>query len=124
MRDITILMDTTQGKPARLLQELASRGVDIDAGCLFPRTEGRVMHLAIEDRAVETTRAVAADHGVAVVDDRECVVVPAGYPGGVVEIGARVADVGATVNVAYFGRSGEVVLSTTELDKTRAALGL
>lgn len=124
MRDITILMDTTQGKPARLFEELAGRGIAVDAGCLFPRTEGRVVHLAVEDAQVETARAVAAEQGAALVDNRECVVVPPGFPGGVPEVAARLATAGVTVNVAYFGRSGEVVVSTTELDKARQALGI
>ncbi|HEX6946550.1 MAG TPA: hypothetical protein VF246_04290 [Acidimicrobiia bacterium] len=124
MRDITILMDTTQGRPARLLEALFGRGVNVDAGCLFPRTESRVMHIAVEDEDVEKVHEVAAELGVAVADDRECVVVPPGFPGGVAAIGSRVAEAGVTVNLAYFGASGQVVLSTTQLDKTREALGL
>lgn len=124
MRDVTILMDTTQGRPARLLTDLAAAGVRIDAGCLFPRVEGRVAHITVEDDQVEVVRSVAADLGATVADHRECVVVPSDYPGGVPEIAAKVASVGVTVQVAYFGREGQIILATTELDKTRQVLGL
>lgn len=124
MRDVTILMDTTQGKPARILNGLADKGVTLDAGCLFPRTEGRVMHVAVEDEEVETVRTVASRLGVSVADERECVVVPADYEGGVMAIAAQLATAGLTIHVAYFGRDGRVILATTELDKARAALGL
>ncbi len=124
MRDITILMDTTQGRPARFLEALFGRGVNVDAGCLFARTEGRVMHVAVEDHEVPVVHEVAVEQGATVADDRECVVVPPGFPGGVAAIGTRVAEAGVTINLAYFGASGQVVLSTTQLDKTREALGL
>lgn len=124
MRDITILMDTTQGRPARLLADLTEAGVRIEAGCLFPRLEGRVAHLTVGDDQVETARTVAAALGATLADDRECVVVPADYPGGLNEIAARVADVGVTVQVAYFGSRGQIILATTELDKARQALAL
>ena len=75
MRDMTILMDTQQGRPARFLEALFGRGVNVEAGCLFPRTEGRVMHIAVEDGDVDKVHDVAAELGVAVADDRECVVV-------------------------------------------------
>ncbi len=124
MRDITILMDTTQGRPARLLTDLAAAGVRIDAGCLFPRVEGRVAHMTVEDDQVDVVRSVAAELGATVADHRECVIVPPDYPGGVAEIADRVAAAGVTVQVAYFGRRGQIVLATTELDKTRRALDL
>ncbi|HUG84446.1 MAG TPA: hypothetical protein VMM13_07765 [Euzebya sp.] len=117
-------MDTTQGKPAQLLIQLAAAGVRVDAGCMFPRTEGRVVHIAVEDHHVETVRAAALELSAAVVDDRECVVVPADHPGGVAEIAARVAEAGATVQVAYFGRGGEIILATTDLEEVREGLGI
>jgi len=124
MRDMTILMDTQQGRPARFLEALFGRGVNVEAGCLFPRTEGRVMHIAVEDGDVDKVHDVAAELGVAVADDRECVVVPPNFPGGVPAIGTRVAEAGVTVYLAYFGTNGQLVLSSNDLEKTRKALGL
>jgi|FLYL01.1.fsa_nt_gi hypothetical protein len=124
MRDLTILLDSVQGTPARVLGRLAAAGVDLEAGCLFPRVEGRVLHIAVPDEQVAVVKDAAAAEGGVLADDRECVIVPSDYPGGVGEIALKVAGSGATVQVAYFGRKGQVVLATTDLDKTRAALGL
>jgi hypothetical protein len=55
---------------------------------------------------------------------RECVVVPAGYEGGIASISRKVSDAGVTVNVSYFGAGGEVILSTSDLATARTALGL
>lgn len=124
MRDLTILLDSVQGTPARVLGRLAAAGVDVEAGCLFPRLEGRVLHIAVPDEQVAVVAEAAAAEGGVLADDRECVIVPADYPGDVGEIALKVADSGATVQVAYFGREGQVVLATTDLERTRAALGL
>lgn len=124
MRDLTILMDTTQGKPAKLLTDLAEAGVNVYAGCLFPRLEGRVAHIAVADEDVDRVKSAALGLGATVGDVRECVVVPHDYPGGPAEIAAKVGAAGVTVQVAYFGTRGEAILATTELKQTRQALGL
>jgi len=94
MRDLTIFMDLEQGRPADIAEGLAAKGVPLFA------------------------------HGATVARDREGVVVPAGYPGGVVAVARKVADAGATVNVAYLGGTGDLVLSTTDISIIRLALGL
>ena len=124
MIDVTILMDTKVGRPADMLEAAAAEGVEIQAGCLFPRVEGRVAHVAVRPEDVETLRRVVAEHGGTVADERECVVVPAGYSGGAAAVSRKVSDAGVTVNVSYFGAGGEIILSTSDLDRARAALGL
>jgi hypothetical protein len=124
MRDVTILMDSAQGVPARLLSELAEAGVEIEAGCLFPRLEGRVMHLTVADHEVDQVRDAAASVGATMADDRECVVVPPGYGSGLADTASKIASTGATVQVAYYGRDGQIILATNELEQTRQSLGL
>lgn len=60
----------------------------------------------------------------AVADDRECLRVPAGYDGGAPEVAQRIAEAGLTVNVAYFGVNGDIILATTDFGAAREALGL
>lgn len=124
MRDVTILMDTTQGKPAHLLTDLAEAGVRVHAGCLFPRIEGRVAHIAVADEDVEQVTRAAAKLGATVGDVRDCVVVPHDYDGGAPEVAAKVGKAGVTVHVAYFGARGEIILATSEIEEAREALGL
>jgi hypothetical protein len=122
--DLTILMDTKLGRPADMLEAVSGQGVEVMAGCLFPRLGGRVAHVAVEPEDVATVRQVAAEHGATVADERECVVVPSDYPGGVAAVSRAIADAGIMVNIAYFGTRGDVVLGTSDPAATRAALGL
>ncbi len=124
MRDITIAMGTRHGVPAALLEALAARGVQVVAGCLFPRIEGRVAHVAVPDDQVETAREVVVEQGAAVLDVREVIVVPRDRRGSIAEMARAISDAGASVYIAYFGADGEVVLGTSDLAKARAALGL
>ena len=110
MKDLTIALGTRHGLPAELLEALAARGVDVVGGCLFPRIEGRVAHVAIPDDQVDAATDVVVAKGAAVLDVRE--------------LARKVADAGASVYIAYFGASGEIVLGTSDLDTAREALGL
>ena len=60
--------------------------------------------------------------GVA-ADDREVRGGPSELPWQGAAIGT-VAEAGVTVYLAYFGTNGQLVLSSNDLEKTRAALGL
>lgn len=124
MIDLTILMDTTLGRPADILEAASAEGIQLAAGCLFPRLGGRVAHVAIRPEDVETAHRVVAAHGGTVADVRECVVVPAGFPGGMAAVSRAVAAAGIMVNVSYFGAAGELVIGTADTAGTRAALGL
>jgi hypothetical protein len=122
MIDLTILMDTTVGRPADILEAAAREGVDIAAGCLFPRLGGRVAHVAVRSEDVPTLHRVVAEHGGTIADERECVVVPPGFPGGAPAIARKISDSGIVVNISYFGARGEVVIGTSDIAATRQAL--
>lgn len=122
MIDLTILMDTTLGRPADILDAVAAEGIPLAAGCLFPRLGGRVAHVAVEPKDVATVTRIVAEHGATVADERECVVVPSGFPGGAAAVSRAVADAGIMVNVSYFGARGEMVISSSDISGTRAAI--
>lgn len=82
------------------------------------------MHLTVSDDAVEKVRDATASVGGTVADDRECVVVPPGHGEGLADTASKVAATGATVQVAYFGREGQIILATNELEETRETLSL
>lgn len=124
MRDLTVLMDLVVGRPAAMLEDAANENVTVQAACLFPRLGGRVGHLAVEDADVEKATAIASRHGGMVVDERECVVVPPDYPGGTAGASRAIADAGILVNVSYYGPSGHLIIGTSDVVATRAALGL
>jgi hypothetical protein len=124
MRDLTIVMDTTLGRPADILEGLAAVGVRVVAGCLFPRLEGRVAHITVPDEQAELVHKVVAEHGASVLDEREVLVVPPGKVPSPADIARKVADAGVMVWVSYFGAAGEVVLGASDLARAREALGL
>lgn len=119
-----MVMDTTVGRPADILEGLALRGVRVEAGCLFPRTEGRVAHLTVDDADEDAVRAVALEHGALVLDAREVLVIDPDRHGGAASVARRVADAGATVQVSYYGAEGQIVLATSDLALARQALGI
>ncbi|HKX76040.1 MAG TPA: hypothetical protein VJR05_11710 [Acidimicrobiia bacterium] len=112
MRDVTLLMDMKVGRVAELLEHLAQAGVTPAGGCFFPRLEGRVAHVAVEEAEVETVRSVASQLDHAVLDEREVTVIEP-----VVDLAAAardVADQGTAVYLAYFGPDGRLFLGVAD----------
>jgi hypothetical protein len=124
MRDIMMVMDTTIGRPADILDDLTARQIGIVAACMFPRTEGRIAHLTVKDADESAVRSIAAEHGALVMDVRDVLVVDPAEYGGAAAVARRVADAGAVVYVAYFGAEGEIVLGTSDMIIASRALGL
>lgn len=124
MLDITVLMDTKVGRPAGILNDLAKSGIEIIAACLFPRLGGRVAHAVINNEDIDRVKEIIEQANATLADVRDCVVVEAGYEGGSAAIAAKVAEAGITVNVAYFGLRGEMILATADIAGTKEVLGL
>lgn len=124
MKDLTILMDLVVGRPAAMLEDAVSESVPIHAACLFPRLGGRVGHLAVSDADVAQASAIVTRHGGVVVDERDCVVLPADYPGGAAAASRAIADAGIVVNISYYGPDGGLVIGTSDVEATRGALGM
>lgn len=119
-----MVMDTTIGRPADILGGLEERGVTVVAGCLFPRAEGRIAHVAVEDADEPAVRSVATEHGALVLDARDVLVVDPIRHGGAAGVARIVADAGAVVFVSYYAMDGRIVIATSDLTTARRALGL
>jgi hypothetical protein len=124
MKDLTILLDATPGGVLDVLAALTEVGVNVQAGCLFSRTEGPVMHLAVEDDAVATAVDVLSRSGHAPSDQREVVVVPLRDQQvvDVLEVMRHLAAAGVMPTTAYLGAGGRLVVGAADLDAARAAL--
>ena len=117
MMDVVVLLDGKIGRSAELFDLLEEANLDVQAACVFPRLGGRVAHVAaVEDLLIERLGGVA--------DQRPCIVVPPDYPGGMAEIARRISAAHIVVSVSYYGRNGELVLATSDGEKTRTVLGL
>lgn len=124
MKDLTILLDLEVGRPASILADAASQDVPILATCMFPRLGGRVAHATVRTEDVATMKLIVNAHGGVVADERDCVIIPADYPGGVEAVSQAIADAGIMVNVAYFGARGDLVLGTPDVEAARKVIGL
>jgi hypothetical protein len=124
MKDLTILLDTTPGGVLDVLAALAEGDVNVQAGCLFSRTEGPVMHLAVEDDEMATAVDVLSASGHAPSDQREVVVVPLREQQvvDVLEVMRHLAAAGVMPTTAYLGAGGRLVVGAADLDAARAAL--
>jgi hypothetical protein len=124
MKDLTILLDNTPQGVLEILSELTRAHVDVQAGCLFSRTEGPVMHLAVEDDAASTAHEVLTKAGLPPSDEREVVVVSLREHQVVDVLGVmrRLAAAGVMPTTAYLGAGGRLVVGAADLDATRAAL--
>jgi hypothetical protein len=112
MKDLAILMDMKVGRVAELLEALAAAGVNPAGGCFFPRMEGRIAHVAVEETEVDKVRAVAEGLDHAVLDQREVSVIEP-----TVDLAAtarQVADQGTAVYLAYFGSDGRLFLGVAD----------
>lgn len=124
MMDVVVLLDGKIGRSAELFDLLSEAGIDVKASCVFPRLGGRVAHIAVEIDDYDAVEDLLTERMGGVADQRPCIVVPPGHPGGIGEIARKIADAQIVVSVSYYGERGELVLATSDGQKTREILGL
>ena len=124
MMDVVVLLDGKIGRSAELFDLLEEAQIDVKAACVFPRLGGRVAHIAVEHEDFDAVEDLLGERLDGIADQRPCIVVPPGYPGGMGEIARRISAAHIVVSVSYYGQNGELVLATSDGDRTRALLEL
>jgi hypothetical protein len=124
MMDVVVLLDGKIGRSAELFDLLDDAGIDVKASCLFPRLGGRVAHIAVEFDQYNAVEDLLTERLGGVADQRPCIVVPPGYPGGMAAVAEKIAQAQIVMSVSYYGEHGELVLATSDSAKTREILGL
>jgi hypothetical protein len=124
MMDVVVLLDGKIGRSAELFDLLEEGGIDVKASCVFPRLGGRVAHIAVEHEQYDAVEDLLTDRMGGVADQRPCIVVPPDYPGGMAAVARKIAAAQIVVSVSYFGEHGELVLATSDGEKTRLVLGM
>ena len=110
-RDLTVSLENRPGALADMGDALGRAGVNID-GISGTARSGEV-HILVEDAAA--ARSALTEAGIQVGADNE--VVKVGFedrPGELGEIGRRVADAGANIEVVYISCDGQLVLATSD----------
>ena len=110
-RDLTVTLEDRPGALADMGDALGRAGVNIN-GISGTAGSGEV-HILVDD--AEAARAALASAGIQVGAEHE--VVKVGFedrPGELGEIGRRVADAGANIEVVYISCDGQLVLATSD----------
>ncbi|HJQ90926.1 MAG TPA: ACT domain-containing protein [Acidimicrobiia bacterium] len=110
-RDLAMILENRPGALADMGDALGRAGVNID-GISGTAGSGEV-HILVENAAA--ARSALTDAGIQVGADNEVVKVPfEDRPGEMGEIGRRVANAGANIEVVYISCDGQLVLATSD----------
>ena len=125
MKDITIIIPERGGAVPEVWEALTANKVTVEAALSFSREHHRVVHVVVEDGAVDVARQALEEGGFMIVDLREILLVDlAGYPGGLAEVTRIAYDSGAGVYLLSMATNNRVLLGVANLDVAQRAFGM
>ena len=122
--DLTVILDDSPGELARLGEVTGAAGVNIKGLAAFTGEGRGVIHLLVDDDAVERAIAALKQARIGLADQREVLVVDiADRPGSLGELARELAEANVNVDLAYTTFGGvKLVIATDDLDNARTAL--
>ncbi len=122
--DVMVILEDSPGELARLGEVSGAAGVNIDGFAAFTGDGKGVIHVLVGDADVVTLRAALDAAGMAIVDEREVVVVNvSNEPGAMGEVARRLAEAGVNVDLAYTTFGGvRLVFGTDDVRLARSLL--
>ena len=122
MQDLTFIIDAERPL-AEMWETLGDAGITMEAACAFPRLEGRVVHVVLQDDDVEQGESVLRAAGFTPMDRRAVIIHEFEVkPGELGRIARRIAEAGAKVYILYLATGNRVVIGADDLEKAAAAL--
>ncbi len=122
MQDLTFVLSEDRSA-AEVWEVLGAAGITMQAACAYPRLDGRVVHVALEDDDVEKGRRALSDAGLPALDQRPVLMArlepKAGELG---RLARRIADTGAKIYILYMGTDNRAVVGADDLDAVRGAI--
>lgn len=119
MQDLTFVVGSDRAA-AEIWETLGDAGIVMEASCTFPRLEGRIVHVVVNDQdadrayeALRSARFIPLDRREVLIADIEV------KPGEVGRLARRVADAGAKLYILYMATGNRVVIGADDLDKVR-----
>lgn len=119
MQDLTFVVGSDRAA-AEIWETLGDAGIVMEASCTFPRLEGRIVHVVVNDQdadrayeALRSARFIPLDRRKVLIADIEV------KPGEVGRLARRVADAGAKLYILYMATGNRVVIGADDLDKVR-----
>lgn len=124
-RDLTVILEDRPGELARLGKATGEAGVSIQGLAAFTGDGKGVIHVLVDDAAVDTCRAALEAAGMGIADEREVLVVDIeDRPGTLGELTRQLAQANVNIDLAYTTFGGvRIVIATDDLKSARAALG-
>jgi hypothetical protein len=123
--DLTVVLKDRPGELARLGEITGAAGVNIRGLAAFTGEGSGIIHLLVDDDAVERATEELRRAGLGVADEREVLVVDIDdRPGSLGELARELSEANVNIDLAYTTFGGvKLVIATDDLDSARAALG-
>lgn len=122
MQDLTFVLGSNR-TGSEIWQHLGAAKVNVEAGCMFPRLEGRVVHVAVADEDADHAEQTLIDAGFMPMDRRTVIIAEfQDQPGGLGELTKRINDAGAKIHIMYMATGNRVVMGADDLDKVASVL--
>jgi hypothetical protein len=120
--DLTVGLFDRPGTLAKASDALGRAGVNIDGASGFVCDGQGVYHVLVED--AERARRALIDSGFTIEDERRVVITPVeNRPGAAAALLRRIADAELNVDLLYTTLDGRLVLSGSDVEGIRRALG-
>jgi hypothetical protein len=122
--NLTVVLRDEPGQLAKLGEATGEAGVNIEGLCAFTGDGRGIIHLVVDDEAVERAADALERAGMAVADRREVLVVDvANQPGSLGELARELTAAGVNIDLLYTTFGGvKLVIATDDMDSARAAL--
>jgi hypothetical protein len=122
--DLTVVLSDEPGQLARLGESTGTAGVNIQGMCAFTGEGRGIIHVLVDDEAVERAVSALEEAGLGGVDRREVLVVDIeDRPGSLGELARELAEANVNIELMYTTFGGvKVVIATDDLESARAAL--
>jgi hypothetical protein len=123
--DLTVVLHDRPGELARLGEIAGAAGVNIKGLAAFTGEGSGIIHLLVDDEAVERATEELRRAGMGVADEREVLVVDIeDRPGSLGELARELSEANVNIDLAYTTFGGvKLVIATDDLESARAALG-
>jgi hypothetical protein len=123
--DLTVVLKDQPGQLAALGGATGAAGVNIQGMCAFTGEGRGIIHLLIDDDAVQRAVTALTAAGLGVADQREVLVVDvADRPGSLGELARQLAAANVNIELLYTTCGGgvKIVIATDDMASARAAL--
>jgi hypothetical protein len=122
MQDLTFVLGPNR-TGSEVWEHLGAADINIEAACMFPRLEGRVVHVTVNDADADVAHQRLANAGFTELDRRPVVIASfIDEPGALGALTQRINDAGITIYLMYMATGDRVVIGADDLEKVSALL--